>query len=428
MSEAEANDGDKTTPKQQNNVVDLEAEKGKLWKTKLKKRGTYKKILYNAAVALKFAPELKGSLEYNIHALVVCITRPVPWASALEKKNWKTRPWTDHDDRKFAEWLQGQEIDIGSDLAGDAAHMVAREKEFHPVQDYLKGLSWDGTKRLDTWLATYLGATGKPEYLAAVGAKWMISGVARIMRPGSKADCLLQLHGAQGLGKGTALETLAVEPRWFSDEVRDIGGKEAAIGLAGRWIVEFAELDAFLGKSAEAKKAFISRTVDRFRPLYGRSVTDNPRQCIFAATTNRHDTLDDSSGNRRFWPVNVERIDIPALKQDRDQLWAEAKTRFDSGESWWMDTAELQHLASEAQEEHYEPDILEDKLAGVLSNKAEVTSAQVIDLLFDLETDKIDRKVQKRVSNMLQHLGWERFRAGPKERRYWAYRKATKEK
>lgn len=405
-----------------NNVSKLDDERGKRWQSKLRKvGGKYKKTLFNAAATLKHAPEFRGALEYDVHALLVCITRPLPWASALEKSKWKPRPWTDQDDRKFAEWLQEHDIDVSSDLAGDAAHMVARDKEFHPVQDYLNSLKWDGVERLGSWLTVYLGAK-KTNYTTVVGVKYLVSAVARIMRPGCKADCLLQLHGAQGIGKGTALETLAVKPRWFSDEVRDIGGKEAAIGLAGRWIVEFAELDAFTGKSAETKKAFISRTVDRFRPHYGRAVTDNPRQCVFAATTNRQETLDDASGNRRFWPVTCEKIDIAALKRDRDQLWAEAKARFDQGETWWMDTAESQRWASEAQEEHYEPDYFEDELAAFLTGKTETTSKEVICQVLDIEPSKVDRKVQKRVANMLQHLGWERFRKRNGVDLSWAYR------
>jgi len=46
---------------------------------------------------------------------------------------------------------------------------------------------------------------------------------------------------------------------------------------------------------------------------------------IFIGTTNELSYLASADGNRRYWPVKCDgRIDIPGLKEVRDQLWAEA--------------------------------------------------------------------------------------------------------
>ena len=86
----------------------------------------------------------------------------------------------------------------------------------------------------------YLGADDT-EYSRAVGSRWLISAVARIFRPGAKADCCLILEGPQGIRKSTALRTIAGE--YFTDELADLGSKDAAMQTRGVWIIELSELD-----------------------------------------------------------------------------------------------------------------------------------------------------------------------------------------
>ena len=69
----------------------------------------------------------------------------------------------------------------------------------------------------------YLGAEDT-EYSRAVGSRWLVSAVARVLRPGAKADCCLILEGAQGIRKSTALRTLASD--YFTDETGGPGARE----------------------------------------------------------------------------------------------------------------------------------------------------------------------------------------------------------
>jgi Virulence-associated protein E len=52
-----------------------------------------------------------------------------------------------------------------------------------PVRDYLDGLRWDGTSRIDTWLTTY-GKAEDNEYTRAVGAIVLVAAVRRVRQPG----------------------------------------------------------------------------------------------------------------------------------------------------------------------------------------------------------------------------------------------------
>ncbi len=107
--------------------------------------------------------------------------------------------------------------------------------------------------------------------------------------------------------------------------------------IRGVWIIELSELDSLSHSEVARIKAFMSRTTDRFRPPYGMRLVESPRQCIFAGTVNHSTYLRDETGGRRFWPIACGRIDVDALARDRDQLWAEAKARFEGGAVWWLE-------------------------------------------------------------------------------------------
>ena len=104
-------------------------------------------------------------------------------------------------------------------------------------------LVWDEEPRLESWLQTYLHVE-ESEYVRAVGPRFLISAVARIYRPGCKVDHVLVLEGPQGRLKSEALRTLAVKDGWFTDRLSHVGGKDAAMEIAGLWFIEFAEMDA----------------------------------------------------------------------------------------------------------------------------------------------------------------------------------------
>ena len=182
--------------------------------------------------------------------------------------------------------------DFYFDVVGD----LAFRNSYHPVRDYLDGLTWDGEGRLDDWLTRYCGAEDS-EFVRAVGRIVLLAAARRVRRPGCKFDEMLVLEGAQGIGKSQVLNALAVKEEWFSDEVPLAGdGKLAIEALNGRWIAEAAELKGMKNKEVEHLKAFLSRTHDRGRLAYDRITSEVPRQFIIVGTTNSEHYLMDIHG------------------------------------------------------------------------------------------------------------------------------------
>jgi predicted P-loop ATPase len=387
------------------------------WRTALitNDRGGVKAVLANAITALRSAPAWSGVLGFNDFTLTTVALRSPPWKQTGSDGS----EWTDHEDRLTADWLQHHEILVSVEVAGQAVQAVARERRFHPVRDYLEGLEWDGAERIDCWLNNYLGVELN-EYSSAVGARWLISAIARIYKPGVKADCCLILEGKQGTRKSTALKVLAGD--WFTDEIAELGSKDAAMQTRGVWIIEIAELDSMSKAEVGKIKGFMSRAVDRFRPPYGKRLVDSPRQCIFAGSVNHTTYLRDETGGRRFWPVTCGEIHIEELIRDRDQLWAEARERFRAGEAWWLDTGDLTEQAEEEQSYRCDEDPWQDAMATWVNGRTDVSISEVLSLCLEKPRAQWTQTDKTRIARCLTAMGWRRHKTGPRGQREWRYR------
>ncbi|MDR3408978.1 MAG: virulence-associated E family protein [Methylovirgula sp.] len=251
------------------------------------------------------------------------------------------------------------------DLFCRAIDDIAYEKRFHPVCAYLDGLEWDGISRVETWLIDY-GKAVDTKLNRAIGKLWMIAAVRRVRKPGTKFDQMLIFESPQGLNKSKAMAALAPDEGWFSDTLRlDANGRDTIEDTCGVWIIEAGELRGMSAADHRALKQFLSRQVDRGRPAYARKKLVAPRQFVIAGTTNETRYLRDTTGNRRYWPVAVDKFDCDALARDRDQLWAEAAVLEAQGVSIELDET-LWSKAAEEQDRRLQRgawlDALEDKL------------------------------------------------------------------
>jgi predicted P-loop ATPase len=249
------------------------------------------------------------------------------------------------------------------DFFFDALADLARKNKFHPVRDYLNGLTWDKVERIDNWLVTYAGAKDT-EYVRAVGRLMLVAAVRRIRRPGRKFDEMPVLEGPQGNLKSELLRTIAVREEWYLDSLPlGVDQKKLIELFRGKWICEASELTGMRKADVGHLKSMLSRTHDRDRMSYDRAVTEKPRHNIIVGTTNDAKYFRDLTGNRRYWPFAVDDIDIDALRRDINQLWAEASAAEAGGESIRLDK-KLWAEAGKEQEQRLEDEpwkeIIED--------------------------------------------------------------------
>ena len=246
----------------------------------------------------------------------------------------------------------------------------------------------------------------------------LIAAVRRVRQPGIKFDEMLVLESDQGKDKSTALKVLAIRDEWFSDDLPLNANTQRVIeAIAGKWIVEAGELKGMKKGDVAHLKGFLSRTHDNARLAYDRRATEFPRQCVIVGTTNDAQYLRDTTGNRRFWPVKVDRFDMDALRRDRDQIWAEAAAREGEGKPIRLDPL-LWDAAAEAQDKRRVEDPFYESLLAVLGEETEgKLRAEDAWRIVGKPKGMRDQNDNERLGAAIRRLGFEssqrRFGRGP---------------
>ncbi len=299
----------------------------------------------------------------------------------------------------------------GRELFRDVTSNVAKSQRYHPVREYLASLAWDQEPRIERWLIDYAGALDTP-YVRAVSRIVLVAACRRIRKPGSKYDEMLILESPQGTDKSSGLRALAFNEDWFTDDLPLHGDTRRLMeATAGKWIVEAGELKGMGKGDVAALKACLSRQRDEARMAYGHKSERVQRQFVIIGTTNETEGyLRDSTGNRRFWPVRVQRFNLERLRADRDQLWAEAAEAEALGESIRLDPRLYEAAAVEQEARLSGDDPLVDMLhraLGARTGKLRVSDAY---LICGIEPGKVNQDQIARFGRAIRELGWERQR------------------
>jgi predicted P-loop ATPase len=288
---------------------------------------------------------------------------------------------------------------------------VAKRNSYSPVVEYLEFVSGENPnidlKILNNIAERYFGKS-EPIYQIML-KRFLIGAVARAYVPGAKNDCALILQGAQGVGKSSFFKVLAGGDEFFDDSLGNPTDKDEKLKLHQHWFTEWAELETvFRRKDIAATKAFLSSSVDNLRPPYGRDTIAMPRCSVIVGTTNQEEFLSDTTGNRRFWVVPVNFVDIELLRSERDRIWAAAVALYKSGEQWWLDSSEDEVAATIAEEFLSSDPWTEPVLDYIDSCNGVVTVKQILDFALKIEVARQDKAAQMRVATILSQAGYKR--------------------
>ena len=348
--------------------VELPEDYNDEWKGDLEysKSGKLQCTIGNIILILENDPALRGHIVHDLFAGFDGVVGGLPWDK-------KATQWTDSDDANLRVWLETNYGLTGKEKIADALTAVLTRHSYHPIRDYLNGLTWDGTPRLERLIIDYIGAEDT-ELNRVMTRKHFTAAVTRVFKPGCKYDYCLVMTGPEGAGKSTLLNKMGGQ--WFNDSITTTEGKEGMDQLRRAWIIEMGELASIKRSDVESIKAYLSKRVDIYRAAYARRTTEHPRQCIFCGTTNEALFLKGDNGNRRFWVIAVDptlrkySAWQDAIDRDRDQLWAEAMHYYQQGEKLYLDDrleAQAKQRQAEYNDDHDDP--LADMLLNFLDTK-----------------------------------------------------------
>lgn len=373
----------------------------------LNEKGTLCRTLGGVVWALEHHPDVRGCLAYDERRQTPLATRQTAWGRPGDLRDaWVT---------ELRLWLEQQALlPVGHELVHQAVLMVAERTPVDAVRQYLEGLSWDGQHRLSRLLIDHCQAPDEV-IIEQMTRAWCISAVQRALRPGCQADHVLTLEGSQGVGKTSLLRLLAGEGHHL--ELAGVVGDEVLKKLQGPWLVELGELTAVGRVEAEALKQFLTTTHDVYRPSYARLVVRSPRRVVFAGTTNQAQYLRDATGGRRWWPVPVGVVDLAAIGELRDQVWAEAVVAARAGEPHWLRGQAVEaSQALQASRQVVDPwaDILEAHVAQQSEpgrpQLTQMTSAEIWAAV-GTPSERQSSRDWQRIGAIMRGLGWVPYRS-----------------
>lgn len=325
------------------------------------------------------------------------------------------RPFNDNDYTSLRIWLETTALfyPVCKDMARDAVRYVAEQQKMDTAKLWLQAIKWDGVPRVDTFMPVYMGTPDR-EYERAVGRYLWTAFGGRVMSPGCQVDMVPILVGRQGIGKSQGIKALVPDPEFYTEIRLDEEDDAIARKMRGTLVGEIAELRGLRTSDQDRIKAFVTRTHEKFRPLYCEFMTTFARRLVMIGTTNEDEFLDDPTGNRRWLPVRTTGVDVEAIKRDRDQLWAEGMYLWQEEGIYWQ---EAEALARLEHEEFQSMDEWEPLVAQWLSDNPGLPflrSHDVLTAAIGLDARHVTRAHTNRVGKALRSLGYERTTVAPK--------------
>lgn len=327
-------------------------------------------------------------------------------------KEWQTFTDADYSRLRITMEKRGFRA-VGRELIRDVVLLAAVENPFDSAMEWLKSLEWDGIPRIETFYHTHF-STEDTAYTRAVSRYMWTALAGRVLKPGIKADMVPILVGAQGSGKSSGVAALSPDPTFFTEISFAEKDDDLARKMRGCLVAEISELRGLNTKELESIKAFVTRTHEKWIPKFKEFATQFPRRSLSIGTTNEDEFLGDKTGNRRWLPVEVGKMDVEGIKKDVIQLWAEARELFNET---GIQFQEAEQLANQVHEKYFIKDAWQEIIERWLDEPDLMTgqkprarqflrSADILREALNLEPKNISRREQMRMGHVLQNCNF----------------------
>ena len=393
-------------------------------KHRIEQRQRKAQLPRNAAGLREALERLGIEVRYNIRASrIEFCTQSGIWA-----------PATDRCEASLQEEISTRFISMGKrpvpllfgrEIWLRCVNALVADREIDPFVEYLESLPpWDGTRRIDQWLATVFRADSSALLVRWVSRFVFLGPVVRAYRPGAKLDETPVLIGPEGIGKSTCL-SMALPPdcpEYFGDGLHLASNpKERVEALQGRAIVELSEMAGSSRAEVESLNAFLTRTDDgNLRLAYRRNAEPMPRRCVFIGTANGPCLPTSAGGTRRFVAIEVGRGPNGVagvrsyLDEWREGLWAEAAAAFRDGVEARLPEKLAPMQSTSNNDFRRRDELLEDVLDQWLSSQKRpfaLADAAVGCKLIERErVTRLGMAEQRRLGTALRAAGWDRRR------------------
>lgn len=328
----------------------------------------------------------------------------------------------------YDEMLKEQSMTLGNDFDGGHSDLIANsnlahlrsllalngmsagsidllpalfaENSSNPILEFIESKPWDGVDRILDLADTLTVADNDYDYAYQALKTWLIQCVAAAdgakRTPNKNAlpkyELVFVLQGGQGAQKTSWFGRLLPKElkKYFIDGVHlDPSNNDSVRQSNACWICELGELDStFKRNDVSRLKAFLSKQTDILRLPYDRAASNLGRRTSYCGSVNPAIFLVDSTGNRRFLPVQVLACNhLHTI--DMQQLWAQVMSLYLVGAIWWCD-AVLEEYLIERHERHSEVNPTHEMIAEI----------------FDIE--RIDKKLDHKhytATRILQECG-----------------------
>lgn len=330
------------------------------WKSSLSRTlstGSVKNTLQNLEIIFCNDPNYKDKIEFN---------------ELTQMRTFDRHDWRDVTENRMKLYLEKKySLFTSIESINQICSIIADEHSYHPIKEYLDSVQWDGIHRIKSVFTDFLGATDNI-YTQSVAIITFVGAVARVFEAGVKFDTCTVFVGRQGTGKSKFIGKIAVNSDWFTDGVTTFDGKDFYESIQGKWIIELGEGTAFQKSIKERSKQAIASQQDFYRKPYGRNPEVRKRQCVFLGTTNNYDFLKDETGDRRYYPIDVniaratKNIDKDLTNEYVSQLWAEAVQLYKGGQSIYIQDSQVLALAEQEQRKHFDESPLQSDIYNFL--------------------------------------------------------------